>query len=785
MRDVKEIMDINRLGVMFASRLSFSRSLLRKMYHNHWRIRNILWDLDLNGYGNVIYEIKTKKNLYHFVLFANYIPDDERNDRVIANQWDTTFSLVEGEVDSKMFDVLKANVPLQEAGRNMNKALVLARANKSVRIFDYILESLSNGIEPSLEEIAKVGYILRTTAVYGSGKFGNKDFDNLSDNEDFSQSFIAEMLVVYLVRQFSIEWMNFLAKNKGGSKAIALNRTTARYLGVGNATGLGMAPYLIKHAKVVDNWLYQRELALEEVMEHNVDANTFKKLLEYVARAQRHLLEIVTIDAMQDKLNKDSSHELESLLNDIKLLGAHKKAKEYIEDSKAYSLQTQEALISIMLELYPSVVDKYDDCMRADESSLELSHVSLGEVMDIIESRYDFAINTDFAKDENNFYFWYISEEKEEPRLGQRGVDKGSEKELPLDIARQVKRLYACLQTHNKDELLSSFLLQNPRFSSIARRVWTMGHCALGEIRANVLHKDFLPIHLLRAKLALFGASKFDPRSLRWVQVNLFQGAPLIDEIHPDEWIFPLLPSRGICVEEDTIIISQNELKAACIKAYHGLKLAIGEPELVAHMVLDMQMAGLNGVEHFLKALPYLKNDNAALQIDLHNGVMRIDLQDNSIVFHIQIIIAHALEILKEREVLRIEMKACHNRAFIYPQLKRLAKKNLHAKAFWYSQNTQMCYCIHPLDEFISIFKTPSREHKKYSLEMLISHNGFEQQGTRLKSPQELKEAYDNAYKNGIVLQKMQWEQLKEAAKAILVESSEQSRNEAGGMQGG
>lgn len=59
----------------------------------------------------------------------------------------------------------------------------------------------------------------------------------------------------------------------------------------------------------------------------------------------------------------------------------------------------------------------------------------------------------------------------------------------------------------------------------------------------NVLHKGSLPMHLLRCKLAVFGATKFDPRSDRWVQVTFFQGAPLLDEVHGGEWLFPILPS--------------------------------------------------------------------------------------------------------------------------------------------------------------------------------------------------------------------------------------------------
>lgn len=75
----------------------------------------------------------------------------------------------------------------------------------------------------------------------------------------------------------------------------------------------------------------------------------------------------------------------------------------------------------------------------------------------------------------------------------------------------------------------------------------------------NVLRKDALPMHLLRCKLAIFGATKFDPRSDRWVRVTFFQGAPLLDEIrdpeYSDTWIFPTMPSSQeiTCTEPQKI----------------------------------------------------------------------------------------------------------------------------------------------------------------------------------------------------------------------------------------
>ena len=56
--------------------------------------------------------------------------------------------------------------------------MVLSRANKSVRLFRHVVESLAAGAQPDATMIDEVGYLVRTTAVYGSGKFGAADRAN-------------------------------------------------------------------------------------------------------------------------------------------------------------------------------------------------------------------------------------------------------------------------------------------------------------------------------------------------------------------------------------------------------------------------------------------------------------------------------------------------------------------------------------------------------------------------------------------------------------------------------
>lgn len=543
-RNANVVMAPERLGAMHQTRISFVRTLIRKMANQKWSVTNHQWELCPQGFGHVVYQLKTPENIYHLVVFCTEIEDDERNDRVIAERWDVTFALVKGEVSQVLLNRLRENVPLQEAGRNPNNVLVLARANKSVRVFDHIVSSLSKGIQPEANELAKVGYILRTTAVYGNGKFGIADFKLLENNPDFKQSFSAQMCAVYLLREFSLDWVHYLAKLQGGDRFVELDRSLQRYLGVGNATGLGMAPYLINHPCIVDQWLTTRESALAEVLCQSPDDQSRSRLVTLLNKAIRHLDQVVTIDEPQKQLNAAAVQELQRVVREMDTIpDTHQSWGEWLEQCTHFSLETQESITSCLMELYPEKVDKYQDRMNCDESLHLEGHRTVQQFIDLLETRYHWAINTDYSQHDNRYWFWYRSQDKEEPRLGVRDEEPGEEKELPLDIGRQVNKLYHSLIAENPSISMAEFSLKHPKHRAIARRAWTLGNKVMGDIQMNVLHKDALPMHLLRCKLAMFGATKFDPRSDRWVRVTFFQGAPLLDEINEDEWIFPTLPS--------------------------------------------------------------------------------------------------------------------------------------------------------------------------------------------------------------------------------------------------
>ena len=270
LRDPNIIMKLSRLGSFHQSRLSFLRSFLDEF--KDWQFKKDLFDLDKKGYGTAIYSFRKKDRVYSLVCFANKINDEERSDRVIATKWDAAFTLYDGVPSKKDIDRLRNEVPKQEVGRLSFKELTLSRANKSVRVFNHVVESLSKGNQPDLKLLNNVGYLYRTTAVYGSGKFGLADRFRIKNRQEINGPFRLEMMLVYLVRQFTFDQVNHVAKFKNPKKAVNLDTEICKKLGIGNSTGLGMAPFIVNHPTLLNNWIMSRDVALKKIRE-------FKKVI--------------------------------------------------------------------------------------------------------------------------------------------------------------------------------------------------------------------------------------------------------------------------------------------------------------------------------------------------------------------------------------------------------------------------------------------------------------------------------------------------------------------------
>ena len=549
LRPAHQVMDLERLGAMHQSRLSFMRTLVRRIMRERWQIEPVTLTLDEQGYGTVVYEISAPHGLFSFVLFSDYLSPEERNDRVIATKWDLTMALVEGKVESDYLEQLRENVPKQEAGRVDARVFVLSRANRSARNFEYVVDQLAQGQQPAIEKIADVGYLYRTTAVYGSGKLGMADWEKVKQRwPDFARPFSAEMFVCLMLRNFSLFQAEHIARHQSPATFQPMKPEIKRYFGIGNSTGLGMAPYLVNHPLLINQWIEMRELGLARVrVLGNIDHRVQQHFQELLNRSAQHTEQTRTEDEWQTANNR-------CVLEDLALLRTHTLQgvdcwDKLLEWSEAHcSLQGQELLVSILLELYPELVDDLEDYYSAEEF-LDLDPLMpVAELQRVIEQRYDWALAIDFTQSGAKETFWYRSEEKMEPRLGNTEREQGKEKQMALGVGYAVRKCYDQLCEYVKEfpeHTTARFMVACPKLRGIVRRIQSMNRCVYGDIQANLLERDVLPMHLLRAKLAFFGVSKFDPRSKLWVRNTMFQGAPLLEDIgrtFNDDWFMPLAP---------------------------------------------------------------------------------------------------------------------------------------------------------------------------------------------------------------------------------------------------
>ena len=605
-RGPAQVMRLARMGSAHPTRLSFLRIMLRRMQADGWRFDRPLWDVGGQGVGRAVYRAVGPERVYSLVAFSHDLPPHMRTDRVIATAWDATFALFDGEPTAADLDRLATNVPLQEGGRVTGRELTLSRANRSVRLFQYVVERLAAGLQPDPEEVTAVGYLMRTTAVYGSGKFGAADRARYADRAELQAPFQAEMLSVWLIRAFTVDLVEHLARVKGGSAAVKLSPAIKRGLGVGNSTGLGMAPFLVRHPLLLDRWMRAQETALARVRAlPEADAAATAKLHDAVAAAQANARHWRSDHPMQRKKLDDLRGDLESIATRVKNWPA---AEPYPWDAfwrwgEGLSLEGQEALAALMLEPHGALVDDLADSMSADEAAAFRIDGAMpaGVLRRLLREYYDWALPIDFSRPENLARFWYVSEEKLEPRLGSRANEAGSEREQPLGIAWYASALAAALEGIEDETPLAAFLLSHPEHRYMVRRAQIAGQHAFAEIHDNLFAADMLPIDMLRCKLAFFGASRFDPRSDRWVRISLFQDEPYPKDFGPPASRQEFAASQNRCDEPTGY--STSELEALGLKAARGAGLSWGLAEEAGFASGWLYARGLDGPALLLQRL--------------------------------------------------------------------------------------------------------------------------------------------------------------------------------------
>ncbi|WP_299679560.1 hypothetical protein [uncultured Roseobacter sp.] len=536
LRPPAQVMRLSRMGSMFPTRLSFLRTLMRFLAAEKAQVSRPVWQMCPEGYGHAVYALSFGGHTYSLVAVSTALAPEDRTDRVIAEAWDSSYVLYDGVPDADEIARMCATAPRQEAARFTERDLVLSRANKSVRLFQHVVERLRAGQQPDRQMVGEIGYLMRTTAVYGNGKFGIADRSCIDTRPGLSGPFMAEMLTVWLIRQFTHDLVEHVGQGR-------LDRDLKRHLGIGNSTGLGMAPFLVTHPVLLNNWMLARETALARVRAvRHLEPERAVRLVALADRARRHLAEWCVPDAAHqariDRLRADWVRFAGGIT--AKALAEEGALERLIRASGTQSEDLQELLVALALEPFPELVDGLADCMADPVGPVAAPLADTAQLRDEIACHFGWALAPDYADAAQCRQFWYVSEAKQEPRLGDRFAEEGAALESPLDIGRRIKALFLDLPERSED--VRAFLARSPEhFLAVARVALAAGY-PYAEIRDNLIGAGCLPIDMLRCKLAFFGASKFDPKSDRWTRITLCQGAPLADELdrRADDWWLPV-----------------------------------------------------------------------------------------------------------------------------------------------------------------------------------------------------------------------------------------------------
>ncbi len=543
LRKPEFVMKLDRLGSFHQSKLSFLRSFIREF--KDWDFYNHELILDNKGFGHGIYVVQKDEKQYSLVCFSNHLNDNDRSDRVIATKWDASFVLFDGIPTQEDIQRLKENVPLQEQGRVSEKELCLSRANKSVRVFEHVVDSLSKGQQPDTSLLYDVGYLYRTTAVYGSGKFGLADRIKIQDRGELKGPFRLEMMLVYLARQFTFDIVNHVAYERSPKDAVKLSDDIARNLGIGNSTGLGMAPFIVNHPALLNQWIRAKEKALQAIrLISTIEENEKKTFQSYLTTIQENIKYWKTDSPYQIEKNNQLLKDLKEFQEYFLNLPIEKSFWNtvYLWAEQNTKPECCEFIVSLMMEVYPDIVEPLSYEMSIDEEEyfdIDSSR-NVDDVCKLIEQQYAWLLDINFNQKENIFNFWYYSKNKQEPRMSDRFSEEGSDLELPLAIARDIQSLYRELKTMKSGSDVGSYLSKNQQYRHVLRRVFICEKLPYSEIQDNTISKSLIPVDMLRLKLSFFGATRFDPRSDRWVRITMYQGAPLMKEIKKsnDTWSY-------------------------------------------------------------------------------------------------------------------------------------------------------------------------------------------------------------------------------------------------------
>jgi hypothetical protein len=190
-------------------------------------------------------------------------------------------SSAKGEWTAEREAHLRREVPKQRAGFADYDTLIYARGNRSARLFDHVVDSLARGLQPNLDLIAPIGYILRTTAFIGNGQLGTRAWAGFDRDHPLRRPYHAQFCSAFMLREFVFDLVDHMARARNPDAA-RLAPPYRRYIGLGNSAATGLAAFVTNHPQFMHRW----SLACEEAL-------ALAKARPLVAEARREFVALL------------------------------------------------------------------------------------------------------------------------------------------------------------------------------------------------------------------------------------------------------------------------------------------------------------------------------------------------------------------------------------------------------------------------------------------------------------------------------------------------------------
>lgn len=555
LRDPDELITGPRLCAMKATRLSFANILARHMISQRWTIRRERFSCDVEGDGQGIYRIVANGHALTYIA-RTYAWDgiEKVGRRSDGAKRDMFGAIFVGTPSAERIAEEFATFDLRDAAAMRTRSDVTGwtPANRSVRYFDHVVDSLAAGKQPDPAVLGSgTGYVLRNGGYLGSGRQGSLSVAGYQAGHPFRHPYFGDLFGLYMVRQIAIDLVNGVAKARN-PRAPQLAPEIARYIGVGNSSGQGMCVALQRWPEWVATWLLARELALAYAVTRQPDTRGVERLALLLDRASAYYGSIelqcedyvvppvklaANLAAVRSFLPAFAKTRPETWVGLVERVQA------------AYDLETAEQVNSLLIDLYPDFADAvaaYVPVGMWQDRDVR-PEASVGDVQRLLKENYSWALRRDLRLSKTRQHFWYHSEDNGEQRRGERILDPHEHFESFIDHIGLMQHLSGVLATYDRDTPVAEVLVDRPDLFYGIARVQYLAKLPYAEIRDNLIDRDFIPAQLIRFFLSVLGMECTTPLSIRYVRGVFFQGMPLPEEIGTgiaDDWRFPVQPGK-------------------------------------------------------------------------------------------------------------------------------------------------------------------------------------------------------------------------------------------------